>query len=155
SGNTLLHKQFPGGHISIAGANSPASLASRPIRIVMCDEVDRFPASAGTEGDPVELAKQRSATFWRRKLILTSTPRLKGASRIFTASHESAGRRFVVPCPLCDHAAVLEWSHVRWPKDRPDAAVYVCAHCAQEWSEGQRLAAIARGTWQAERPCTG
>jgi phage terminase large subunit GpA-like protein len=57
SGNTLLYKRFPGGHITMAGANSPASLASRPIRIVLGDEVDRYPVSAGTEGDPVSLAK--------------------------------------------------------------------------------------------------
>jgi phage terminase large subunit GpA-like protein len=73
SGNTLLHKRFPGGHITMSGANSPASLASRPIRMVLCDEVDRYPVSAGTEGDPVNLAKKRSATFWNRKLVLTSS----------------------------------------------------------------------------------
>src|SRR6059058_2453346 len=59
SGNTLLHKSFPGGHITVAGANSAASLASRPIRVVLCDEVDRYPASAGAEGDPVSLAYKR------------------------------------------------------------------------------------------------
>lgn len=63
SGNTLLHKKFPGGHLTIVGANSPAGLASRPIRILLCDEVDRFPASAGTEGDPIDLARRRTATF--------------------------------------------------------------------------------------------
>jgi phage terminase large subunit GpA-like protein len=47
SANTVTHKVFPGGHITIAGANSAASLASRPIRIVICDEVDRYPVSAG------------------------------------------------------------------------------------------------------------
>src|SRR5579859_7883228 len=46
AGNTLLHKQFPGGHLTLPGANSPSSLASRPIRIVLADEVDRYPASA-------------------------------------------------------------------------------------------------------------
>jgi phage terminase large subunit GpA-like protein len=64
SANTLLHKVFPGGHITMAGSNSPASLASRPVRIVLCDEVDRYPVSAGTEGDPVNLARKRTATFW-------------------------------------------------------------------------------------------
>ena len=59
SGNTLSHKSFPGGHITLAGANSPASLASRPIRLVLCDEVDRYPASAGTEGDPVALLRRQ------------------------------------------------------------------------------------------------
>lgn len=43
SGNTTLHKQFPGGHITIAGANSPASLRARPIRIVLADDIDAFP----------------------------------------------------------------------------------------------------------------
>ena len=53
SGNTILKKNFPGGHVTIIGANSPASLASRPIKVLLCDEVDRYPASAGTEGDPL------------------------------------------------------------------------------------------------------
>ena len=70
SGNTMLHKTFPGGHVTMAGANSPASLASRPIRVVLCDEVDRYPASAGTEGDPVSLARKRTTTFWNRKLLM-------------------------------------------------------------------------------------
>jgi phage terminase large subunit GpA-like protein len=60
---TLLHKSFPGGHITLAGSNSPASLASRPVRIVLFDEVDRFPYSAGAEGDPVTLGKKRTTTF--------------------------------------------------------------------------------------------
>ena len=40
---TILSKFFTGGRIVLAGANSPAGLASRPIRILLCDEVDRFP----------------------------------------------------------------------------------------------------------------
>jgi phage terminase large subunit GpA-like protein len=32
SGNTLRHKQFPGGHLTVAGANSAAGLSMRPIR---------------------------------------------------------------------------------------------------------------------------
>ena len=60
SGNTTLHKIFPGGAITMVGANSPSGLASRPIRIVLCDEVDRYPPSAGSEGDPIQLARKRS-----------------------------------------------------------------------------------------------
>lgn len=155
SGNTLLHKQFPGGHITMAGANSPASLASRPIRVVLCDEVDRYPASAGTEGDPVTLAKQRSATFWRRKLMLVSTPTLKNASRIAAAYEQSDRRRYLVPCPACGARQVLDWAHVRWPKDRPEAAAYVCASCEASWTDGMRLGAVARGVWEAQGPATG
>lgn len=60
SGNKILYKRFPGGHITMAGSNSPSSLASRPVRVVLCDEVDRYPASAGSEGDPVNLAIKRA-----------------------------------------------------------------------------------------------
>jgi phage terminase large subunit GpA-like protein len=63
SENTLLHKKFPGGHITLVGANAPTGLASRPIRILLADEVDRFPISAGTEGDPLTLAEKRTTTF--------------------------------------------------------------------------------------------
>ena len=66
SGNTVLHKVFEGGHITACGANSPASLASRPIKIVLCDEIDRYPPTAGSEGDPVMLAKRRSKTHLAR-----------------------------------------------------------------------------------------
>jgi phage terminase large subunit GpA-like protein len=81
-GNTTLHKVFTGGHVTAAGSNSPVSLASRPCRLILCDEVDRYPLSAGTEGDPVSLAKKRAATFWNRKIVLVSTPTERGASRI-------------------------------------------------------------------------
>lgn len=46
-----MKKNFPGGHITIVGANSATGLASRPIKVLLADEVDRYPASAGTEGD--------------------------------------------------------------------------------------------------------
>ncbi len=67
--NTILHKKFVGGHITMIGANTPTNLASRPIRIVLCDEVDRYPASAGKEGDVVKLAEKRTNNFWNRKKI--------------------------------------------------------------------------------------
>jgi len=97
SGNTLSHKTFPGGHITLAGANSPANLASRPIRIILADEVDKYPASAGSEGDPVSLAIKRSTTFHNRKAVLVSTPTMKGASRIERAYNESDKKKSMFP----------------------------------------------------------
>lgn len=69
-GNTLPHKQFSGGHISIVGANSPAGLASRPVRVVLCDEVDRYPVSAGSEGDPVPLKHESGVRLLFARLVL-------------------------------------------------------------------------------------
>ena len=68
SDNTILFKQYAGGYIVISGANSPASLSSMPIRVIWMDEVDRYPASAGGEGDPVTLAEKRATTFWNKKI---------------------------------------------------------------------------------------
>lgn len=149
SGNTTLHKVFPGGHITACGANSPSSLASRPIRVVLCDEVDRYPVSAGSEGDPVLLAKKRAATFWNRKIVLVSTPTNKGASRIETAYEESDQRRYFVTCPHCETKQTLKWSNVRWEEDKPETACYICEDCGVEWSEPDRLRAIRNGEWRA------
>ena len=120
SGNTLLHKKFAGGHLTVAGANSPAGLASRPIRIVLFDEVDRYPASAGTEGDPISLGKKRTATFWNRKVLAGSTPTIKGSSRI-EAGFDSGDQRFYqVPCPHCGEFQRLVWAQVQWPEGQPE-----------------------------------
>lgn len=155
SGNTLRHKTYPGGHITVAGANSPASLASRPIRILFCDEVDRYPASAGTEGDPVSLAKKRTTTFWNRKIVLTSTPTITGASRIEAAYEESDKRRFWIPCPDCGEHQALVWEQVRWSSDDATTAAYHCIGCGVAWSDAARMASIRRGEWRAEKPFLG
>ncbi len=149
SGNTTLHKSFPGGHVTGCGANSPASLASRPIRIVLCDEVDRFPVSAGTEGDPVTLARKRSATFWNRKIILVSTPTNKGASRIEQAYEESDKRLYYVPCHDCGHEQTLKWSQVKFDADRPETAGYACESCGSIWDDATRARAVRRGEWRS------
>lgn len=155
SNNTLLVKHFPGGHITLAGSNSPASLASRPIRILLCDEVDRYPASAGTEGDPVSLARKRTATFWNRKVLLVSTPTVKGMSRIEKAYEESDQRKYLVPCPDCGHEQRLTWSQVRWPEGKPSRAEYSCIECGSVWSDAQRWAAVRKGRWEAAEEFNG
>ena len=158
--NKILHKRFPGGHLTIVGANAPSGLASRPIRLLLCDEVDRYPFSAGAEGDPVNLAKKRTVTFWNRKIVLVSTPTNKGASRIEAAFEESDQRRFWVPCPDCGHEQILTWGQVKWDKDengdhRPETARYHCADCDAEWKDETRWAAISKGRWIADAPFNG
>ena len=155
SGNTQLHKQFPGGHITMTGANSPANLASRPIRIVLCDEVDRYPESAGTEGDPVALAIKRTATYWNRKIILTSTPTIKDLSRIEHAFLQSDQRRYWVPCPECGEHQVLKWANVKWDEGQPETAAYYCEHCGVLIGEEHKPAMLLAGEWRADTPFAG
>jgi len=155
SGNTMLHKSFAGGHITMAGANSPAGLASRPIRVLLGDEVDRYPVSAGSEGDPVNLARKRTTTFWNRKILLTSTPTVKGASRIEMEFEESDKRYYFVPCPHCDEYQRLKWENVQWPKNEPMKAQYCCDKCGCLFSDVARIAAIRKGHWKATGPFNG
>jgi len=106
AGNAEDMKDFPGGMLVIGGANSPASLASMPIRYVLCDEVDRFPWEVGQEGDPLGLIDERTKTFPRRKVLLVSTPTVKGAaSRASMRSPTCASTTCPVPiaanCRCC------------------------------------------------------
>jgi len=152
SNNRILHKQFQGGSITIAGANSPAGLAMRPIRYVLLDEVDRYPASAGTEGDPVALAIKRSATWWNRKILLVSTPTVKGASRIESWWLRSNQSSYWVPCPDCGAYQVLVWPNLEWPEGRPEEARYRCAHCGALIPPHRKAWMLARGEWRAANP---
>jgi phage terminase large subunit GpA-like protein len=155
SGNTTLHKTFPAGSLSMVGANSPAGLASRPIRVVLCDEVDRYPPSAGDEGDPIALATKRALTFWNRKIILVSTPTDKAHSRIEQAYLESDQRKYHVKCPHCDEAQELKWANVQWEDSKPETAAYYCESCGCAWSDAQRHRAVSGGEWVAFAPFAG
>lgn len=155
SGNTTLHKVFPGGHITIAGANSAAGLASRPVRIVLCDEVDRYPSSAGTEGDPIRLAAKRATTFWNSKLVTVSTPTVKGASRIEAEWLDSDQREYHVKCPHCETSQTLKWRNVHWEEDKPQTACYTCEECGVAWTDADRFKAIKAGEWIATQPESG
>jgi len=156
SGNTIYQKSFAGGYIAIVGANSAAGLASRPVRCVFLDEVDRYPISAGSEGDPIDLARARTKTFsYNRKIVMVSTPTNKGASRIEAAYQESDQRQYFVPCPDCGHKQTLKWSDVRWDEGKPETAAYMCEDCGSLWDEAKRLRAIRYGEWIATAPFTG
>lgn len=155
--STITTKAYHGGFLALVGANSPVGLSSRPMRIVIGDEVDRWPASAGSEGDPMDLAAKRTTTFWNRKLIWVSTPTIKGASRIETSYLESDQRKFYVPCPYCKAEQVLKWSQVKWSEFnlQPEQAVYVCEHCERQIRQEQQRQMIRLGRWQAHAPFDG
>ena len=150
SGNTLLHKKFTGGHITIAGANSPASLASRPIRILLCDEVDRYPISAGTEGDPLSLAMKRTQNFWNRRIVWVSTPTILGISRIEKAYKLSSQEEWCIPCPTCGEYQPYSWEKISY-KNLP-APVMTCSKCGAIHSEVEWKAGQEHGKWIAKNP---
>ena len=152
SGNTVLSKKFAGGNLTITGSNSASSLASRPIRCVLADEVDRYEASAGSEGDPISLATKRTTTFWNKKIYMCSTPTIKGLSRIETAFEESDKRYYHVPCPECNEKQVLKWKNVVWEENQPHTAAYACDHCGSVINESKKQWMLKHGEWIASAP---
>lgn len=153
SGNTILKKNFPGGHVTIVGANSPAGLRMRPIKVILADEVDAYPPSAGTEGDPLLLAQKRQTTFWDKKTVIVSTPTIKGKSRIETEFQETTREEWNVPCPKCGHFQPLKWANIVFDKNDLDNGItYKCEHCEQKSREYEWKAQERYGHFVAENP---
>lgn len=160
SENTILQKGYPGGNIAIVGANTPNDLASRPIRVVLADEVDKYPPSAGEFGDPLSLALSRQRTFWNRKTLIGSTPGRADTSTVLKWFRQGDQRRYHVPCPHCGHEQVIVWENIVWDKDEtghlPETARYLCRDgCGTLWSDAERVLAVEKGRWIATAPFHG
>lgn len=150
AGSTITAKDFPGGSLDFVGSNSPTDLASRPKRVILLDEIDKYPASAGAEGDPVKLAEERASTYravGRAKFVRTCSPTNEDTSRIGREYKAGDRRKCFVPCPHCGHRQVLTWSQVSWSKDAagramPETAGIACGGCGVVWTEGDRMRAL-------------
>lgn len=154
SSTTIRMKHYAGGYLALVGANSPAGLASRPIRVLLCDEIDRYGTTK--EGDPLKLALQRTTNFHNRKIIMVSTPTIKGASQIESWYLRSDQRLFYVPCPHCGHEHVLTWANVKWDKDEqgnalPLTARMVCPKCGEVVRGAYKpdMTMLTAGRWKA------
>ncbi|MEX8520064.1 MAG: phage terminase large subunit family protein [Leptothrix sp. (in: b-proteobacteria)] len=156
--NTTLMKDFDGGVLVLAGANSAAGLRSTPVKKLFLDEIDAYPLDVDGEGDPVALAEKRTDTFRaRRKILKTSTPTIKGYSRIEQAFELGDRRHFWVACVHCREYQVLKLDAIRWQRNAeggpvPGTTRYVCPHCAAEMQETDKPKLLASGEWRAERP---
>lgn len=157
SSTTIRMKHYPGGYIAMVGANSPAGLASRPIRILLGDEVDRYGVTK--EGDPLKLAIQRTTNFHNRKICLVSTPTTKEASKIYEWFLKSDQRYFHVRCKDCGGMQKLVWGQVRWDKDEagaavPESARYHCVHCDEVMRGAGKPSQemLEAGVWIKENP---
>jgi len=155
---------YVGGWLMLSWAQSPRTLRGRSAPVLLADEIDGYPAgSENGEGDPVQLLLQRNATFGDQRLLIeSSTPTIKGASRIDAGFEQGDKRRFWVPCPHCGDHQVLRWENVTWVgRDNPEAeqlpesAAYACSSCGSLWTDGERISSIRKGEWRAEKPFRG
>jgi phage terminase large subunit GpA-like protein len=166
SSNTIFSKLFPGGSITMVGANSAAALRQLSCRVVIQDEIDSD--HPNSEGDPVPQADATATTFHNRILVKSSTPTQEPdddgrggqiGSRIQILFNDSDQRFWNCACPKCGHWQVLRWSQVRWTWTNPDGtktsdperACYVCAGCQAELSDFDRVRMILHGKWVAQK----
>lgn len=162
SSNTITMKTFPGGSLSIIGANSPSDLSSKPIRYLFMDETDRFPPSAGTEGDPQKLAERRTETFrHNRKIVKTSSPTTKGRSNIEADYYMGTQEEWQTECPHCHSYSFIRFSDIKFEKEesrgrdgetnyRVKKAAWQCPACKREFGEHETKRLPAK--WVSKNP---
>lgn len=146
----------------LTGANSPADLASTNIRYLFMDEVDKFPGASKKEADPVSLAKERTKTFFNRKIFMASTPTLK-TGHIWKAKEAAdVEKHYFVPCPHCGAFIELKFAQIKWPSkedvpesaDRAEMATYVCQDCGCVITDQDKGKMLAVGRWKPVRQKT-
>ena len=163
-GSTALSKRYPGGSLTITGANSTADLRSKTVRCLVCDEIDEWPADLDGQGDPMAMVDARQISFhadasWKKLEI--STPTIANASRIDAAFETGTREYWEVPCPHCGGKQRLEWGGpdfaygLKFSRTWPYNAHYVCRHCGCTIEHWQKREMVLAGEWVAERPEPG
>lgn len=153
--SSKLELQFEGMYLTLSGANSPSSLASKPIRNLFLDEVDKYPGASKKEADPIKLARERTKTFANKKIFTTSTPTLR-TGHIWKAK-ESADviKHYKVPCPHCGEYIELQFKQIKWPEsenmsyaDRAEFACYICQECGGIINDHHKPQMLRLGRWE-------
>ena len=156
--STKTELQFDGMYLTLVGSNSPANLASRPVRFLFLDEVDKYPGATKKEADPIKLARERTKTFHNSKVFMTSTPTLK-SGHIWQALEEAdVEKHYFVPCPHCGKMIELKWSQITFPNedgmsymDRAELANYVCQECGCIITDQDKPQMLRYGEWRIVR----
>lgn len=156
--SSRLELQFEGMYLSLSGANSPSSLASKAIKYLFLDEVDKYPGASKKEADPISLARERTKTFRNKKIYMTSTPTLQSGHIWKALKSADIEKHYFVPCPHCGEYIELKFSNIRFPSgedldnsERADMAVYVCQECGCQITDQDKDQMIRHGEWRIVR----
>ena len=151
-GNNLLSKRYMGGTLTMVGAQNSSGLHGKTIRVLFADEIDRYPESAGKDGDVIDLATIRTTTFQHKaKRVYSSTPTITDLSQIESRFKESDQRYFYLPCPSCGHKQTLEWDRINY-KANPEEPIYICRACEYGIKEEEKYQMLLQGEWIRSNP---
>ena len=154
--------QFDNMYISIVGSNSPSELASRPIRYLFLDEVDKYPNESKKEADPISLAVERTKTFNNRKIYMCSTPTTRTGHIWEEKEKADIEKHYFVPCPHCGEFIELKFSQIRWPDDneklsaadKAEFAQYICQECGSTINDSDKMEMLQKGEWRTVKENT-
>lgn len=154
--STKKELQFDNMYISIVGSNSPSELASRPIRYLFLDEVDKYPNESKKEADPISLAVERTKTFNNRKIYMCSTPTTRTGHIWEEKEKADVEKHYFVPCPHCGEFIELKFSQIRWPDDneklsaadKAEFAQYICQECGNVINDSDKMEMLQKGKWE-------
>ena len=142
--------------IYLQGAGSPSQLASRPIKYLFADEVDKWPESTSKEADALSLAIERTKSYRNKKIVLASTPTVETGA-IWQAFFAGNQCQYHVPCPICGAHFVLEWKQIKWPEATDYEIIkqntwLECPHCKSRIEEKHKPKMLEAGQWMASNP---
>ena len=135
-----------------AHANSPSSMATFTAKYAFGDEVDKYPAMAGREADPITLIRKRGRNFKGKvKRYFGSTP----AGMFIHSGMMNCHQRWEwrVRCPDCGELIRMDADYLLIPEEAtPETAdrhpiAYACNGCGSLWDESARESAIRGGRW--------
>ena len=156
-GSSVLDVRFPGGNLRIAYAFTTSTFASVSRRVVIKDDLDRWPDDVKGEGNPSSLADKRADAFRNKKIYANSSPTLKATSKIWREYMDGSQALFELPCPECGVRFALEKELFRyeWDEEHYKLAgpvVCVCPHCGAEIDEGMKHSMMMAGEWVHTHP---
>ena len=159
-----LNLKFRGMKIYLRGSGSPGKLASKAIKYLFFDEIDKMEGASKKEASPYNLAKERTRTFtYSKKIYTCSTPTLK--TNYVWQIHEEADeqRQYFVPCPHCGEYITFAFKQIKFPseegmsnEERAEQAVYVCQECGCLITDKDKIKMLRRGEWRdTKKTCEG
>lgn len=156
--------KFKGGFLIFASAQSPSALASWSARILLLDEIDKYPRWTGREANPIDLAEERAKNWWNRKIAKVSTPTLKTGAIYRSYQKADIRYQYKVPCPHCGHEQVFSLQQIKWPKNADGsadptvvyyAAYYECESCRGRIDDRHKPAMLRAGKWAPDKVLVG
>ena len=125
------------------GWPSASQLSSRPVGLVILDELDRMPRNVGSEGSPLQLADARTKTYAEAKTIVVSSPTTLGESPIWSRFESGTMHIATWLCLGCGELFVPELRFFTWVGGADEAretARLACPHCGYAHEQADKAA---------------